>query len=307
MSARNGSHAVRSGNSERIKKKPQRSQFMTAKDITLDLVIRYGFQVLGAIIILTVGVLLARWIGNFTNRWLEPHVKEPPMRLLMVRAIRILVLMLALLVALDKFGFQIAPLVAAIGVAGVGVGFAFQGVLGNIVAGLSIIFTKPYRVGEYIELLNVHGQVVTIELFSTKLLTLDRSRVVIPNRRIVGEILHNYGTKRQLELKVGVSYGANLDEALAIVKEVLAANPRVLKEPQPVIGISELGDFSVTLLIQSWIDVMDVIKARAELYQAILERFRASKIDIPFPQREIRLLGDGAFSETQGRPRDLQE
>ena len=229
------------------------------------------------------------------------------MRLLMVRAIRILVLMLALLVALDKFGFQIAPLVAAIGVAGVGVGFAFQGVLGNIVAGLSIIFTKPYRVGEYIELLNVHGQVVAIELFSTKLLQLDLSRVVIPNRRIVGEILHNYGTKRQLELKVGVSYGANLDEALAIVKEVLAANPRVLKEPQPVIGISELGDFSVTLLIQPWIDVADVIKARAELYKAILERFRASKIEIPFPQREIRLLGDGAFSETQGRPRDLRE
>ena len=280
---------------------------MTAKDITLDLVIRYGFQVLGAIVILTVGVVLARWIGNFTNRWLEPRVKEPPMRLLMVRAIRILVLMLALLVALDKFGFQIAPLVAAIGVAGVGVGFAFQGVLGNIVAGLSIIFTKPYRVGEYIELLNVHGQVVTIELFSTKLLQLDLSRVVIPNRRIVGEILHNYGTKRQLELKVGVSYGANLDEALAIVKEVLAANPRVLKEPQPVIGISELGDFSVTLLIQPWIDVADVIKARAELYKAILERFRASKIEIPLPQREIRLLGDGAFSETQDRPRDLRE
>src|SRR5437762_10139000 len=150
---------------------------MTAKDITLDLVIRYGFQVLGAIIILTVGVLLARWVGNFTNRWLEPRVKEPPMRLLMVRAIRILVLILALLVALDKFGFQIAPLVAAVGVAGVGVGFAFQGVLANIVAGLSIIFTKPYRVGEYIELLGVHGQVVAVELFSTTLVQLDQSRV----------------------------------------------------------------------------------------------------------------------------------
>jgi small conductance mechanosensitive channel len=124
---------------------------MTAKDITLDLVIRYGFQVLGALIILTIGVLLARWLGNVSNRWLESRVKEPPMRLLMVRALRVLVLILTLLVALDKFGFQVAPLVAAVGVAGVGVGFAFQGVLGNIIAGLSIIFTKPYRVGEYIE------------------------------------------------------------------------------------------------------------------------------------------------------------
>ena len=259
---------------------------MTAKEITLDLIIRYGFQVLGAIIILTVGVFLARWIGNVSNRWLESRVKEPPMRLLMVRAIRILVILLTLLVALDKFGFQIAPLVAAVGVAGVGVGFAFQGVLGNIVAGLSIIFTKPYRVAEYIELLNVHGQVVTIELFSTTLVQLDQSRVVIPNRRIVGEILHNYGTIRQLQLKVGVAYGANLDEVLLV-----AANPRVLKEPAPLIGISELADSSLTLSIQPWVAVSDMVNARAELYKAIVERFRASKIDIPFPVREVRLLG----------------
>jgi small conductance mechanosensitive channel len=264
---------------------------MTAKDITLDLIIRYGFQVLGAIIILTVGVLLARWVGNLTNRWLESRVKEPPMRLLMVRITRILVLALTLLVALDKFGFQIAPLVAAVGVAGVGVGFAFQGVLGNIVAGLSIIFTKPYRVGEYIELLNVHGQVVTIELFSTTLVQLDQSRVVIPNRRIVGEILHNYGMIRQLQLKVGVAYGANLDEVLGVAKEIVATNPRALKEPAPVIGISELADSSVTLSIQPWVAVADMVGARAELYKTIVERFRASKIDTPFPVREVRLLG----------------
>src|SRR5437773_10236068 len=240
---------------------------MTSKDISLGLVIRYGFQVLGAIIILTVGVLLARWVGNFTNRWLEPRVKEPPMRLLMVRAIRILVLILALLVALDKFGFQIAPLVAAIGVAGVGVGFAFQGVLGNIVAGLSIIFTKPYRVGEYIELLGVHGQVVAIELFSTTLIQLDQSRVVIPNHKIVGEILHNYGTIRQLQLKVGIAYGANLDEVLVVAKEIVEASVSVLKEPAPLIAISDLTDSSLTLSIQPWVAIADMITARAELYQ----------------------------------------
>ena len=212
------------------------------------------------------------------------------MRLLMVRVIRILVILLTLLVALDKFGFQIAPLVAAVGVAGLGVGLAFQGVLANVVAGLSIIFTKPYRVGEYIELLNVHGQVLTIELFSTTLLQLDQSRVVIPNRRIVGEILHNYGMIRQLQLKVGVAYDANLDEILGIAKEIVSANPRALKEPAPVIGISELADSSVTLSIQPWVAITDMVRARGELYKAIVERFRASKIDIPFPLRKVRLL-----------------
>jgi small conductance mechanosensitive channel len=158
------------------------------------------------------------------------------------------------------------------------------------VAGLSIIFTKPYRVGEYIELLNVHGQVVAIELFSTTLVQLDQSRVVIPNRRIVGEIFHNYGTIRQLQLKVRVAYGANLDEVLGVAKEIVATNPRALKEPSPVIGISELADSSVTLSIQPWVAVTDMVSARAELYKAVVERFRASKIDVPFPVREVRLL-----------------
>jgi len=264
---------------------------MTAKDITLDLIIRYGFQILGALIILIVGVLLARWIAKLTNRGLEARVKEAPTRLLIVRATRILVLMLTLLVALDKLGFQIAPLVAAIGVAGVGLGFAFHGVLANIIAGLSIVFTRPYRVGEYIEMLGVQGQVVAIELFSTTLAQLDQSRIVIPNHKIVGEILHNYGAMRQLQLKVGVAYGANLNEALVVAKQVVAADPRVLKEPEAWIGISELADSSVTLSIQPWVLVADMITARTQLYQAIVERFRESKIEIPFPVREVRLIG----------------
>ena len=126
------------------------------------------------------------------------------MRTLFVRVARIVILLMVLVVALDKFGFQIAPLVAGIGVAGIGIGFALQGVLGNVVAGLSIIFTKPFRVGEYVEVAGVHGDVSAIELFSTTLVHPDRSRIVIPNRKIVGEILHNFGAMRQLALTVQV-------------------------------------------------------------------------------------------------------
>jgi small conductance mechanosensitive channel len=263
---------------------------MSPKDITLDLIIRYGFQVLGAIVILIAGSLLARWIGNLSDRWLELQVKDPPTRTLLVRTIRITVILMAVLVALDKFGFQIAPFVAVVGVAGVGIGFAFQGVLGNIVAGLSIIFTKPFRVGDYIELLGVHGQVVTVELFSTALIQLDLSRVVIPNRKIVGEILHNFGTVRQLTLSVGVSYAANLNQVIATAREVVTAHPCVLPEPSPVIGVGELGGSSVTLVIQPWVHVADVVRTKPELYQAIVERFRAGNIEIPFPTQEVRLL-----------------
>jgi small conductance mechanosensitive channel len=263
---------------------------MSPKDITLDLIIRYGFQVLGAVIILSLGALAARWAGNLCDRWMQPHIKEPPMRLLIVRIIRVLIIIMAFLIALDKFGFQVAPLVAAIGVAGLGVGLAFQGVLSNLVAGLTIIFTKPYRVGEYIELLGVQGQVATIELFSTTLIHPDESRVVIPNRKVVGEILHNYGRVRQISLAVGLAYGAEFNDALALTRAVVAANPRVLKQPAPLIGINELGASSVTVTIQPWVSIADVASVRGELYQALVERFREKKIDIPLPQSEIRML-----------------
>ena len=115
-----------------------------------------------------------------------------------------MVLAFTLVVALDQFGVQVAPLIAGIGVAGIGIGIALQGVLRNVMAGLSIIFTKPFRVGDYIDIVGVYGQVTTIDIFSTTLMHADLSKVVIPNHKIVGEILHNYGRMRQLNLTVGV-------------------------------------------------------------------------------------------------------
>ena len=262
---------------------------LSAKDLVLDLVIRYGFELLGALVILAVGALLARWIGGVTQRALERKTLEPPVRILLVRVVRVIVMLFAVVVAIDKFGFQIAPLVAGIGVAGLGIGIALQGVLSNVVAGLSIILTKPFKVGEYIEIAGVRGQVTTIELFSTTLVHLDQARVIIPNRKIVGEILHNYGAMRQLDLTVGVAYGSDVSQAVATVREVLAADARVLKAPVPVVGVTALGDSAIAIGVGPWVAVTDYIAARAEVYQAVLERFQARGIDIPCPQREVRL------------------
>src|SRR4029450_8638754 len=118
----------------------------SAKDLTMDLAIRYGFQVMGEFVIIGVGLLVARGGGNVVYDWVEKRPLDPPARTLMGRSVRIVVMIFALVVALDKFGFQIAPLVAGIGVAGLGIGIALQGVLSNVVAGLTIIFTKPFRV-----------------------------------------------------------------------------------------------------------------------------------------------------------------
>jgi len=250
----------------------------------------YGFQIIGALIILTIGFAIAWWVGRGLREWLEKRHIEPPIVMLAVRVVRLLIFLVALLQALEKLSVPIGPALAGIGVAGIGIGLALQSVLVNLVAGLSIIFTKPFRIGEYIEISGVQGQVTKIELFSTTLVHTDYSRVVIPNRKIVGEILHNYGKVRQHDLSVGVAYGTNLNDALAIARGVLVNNPRVLKEPAPVIGVTMLADSSINIAVKPWTSVDDYVAAQAEIYQAIVEKFRTANIQIPFPQREVRML-----------------
>ena len=264
------------------------------QDLVIDLAIRYGFQVIGAIVILAVGAILGRWLGGLIDRRLQARAMEPPMRLLFVRVLRIVVMLFAVVVALDKFGFQIAPLVAGIGVAGLGIGLALQGVLGNVVAGLSIIFTKPFRVGEYIEITGVRGDVASIELFSTTLLHPDRSRIVIPNRKIVGEILHNFGTMRQLSLSLPVGQPGDVSLLLAGVRQVVGTNPRVLKDPAPSIRIVEVDHDGVRIAVQPWVRVPDVVVADGELYQALLEHLRARGLPAGIPRRHEVRLQNGA-------------
>ncbi len=259
-------------------------------DAVFDLAVRYGFEVLGAIVIIVAGLIVARWTGNAVDQRLRKQAMEPPLRILIVRVCKVLVMVFAALVALDKFGFQIAPLVAGIGVAGVGVGLALQGVLGNLMAGLTIIFTKPFRVGEYVSLLNVHGAVAQIELFSTVLLHPDHSRVVIPNRRIVGEILHNYGKTRQLKVSVSIPLGADVGQALTVARDVVARNPKALREPAPVIGVDAVTEGVIRIAVQPWVQVAEEIVAGAELYEALVAGLKARDIALGTTATDVRLL-----------------
>jgi small conductance mechanosensitive channel len=254
---------------------------MIAMDTITQYAVQYGMKAIVALGIFTAGVMTARWAGNLAQQQLERHTLEPPVRLLLVRVVKIIVLLFTAVIALDALGVPIAPLVAGIGVAGVGIGLALQGVLGNVMAGLSIIFTKPFKVGEHVSLLGVHGDVVLIDIFSTTLMHPDRSRVIIPNRKIIGEVLHNFGTIRQIHLTVDVSYNTNLNQALEIIHEVVVGHPHVLKDPAPSIGVSNLGHPAVTIAIEPWTTVVRYASAQGEINKAIIERFRDARIQFP--------------------------
>jgi len=264
------------------------------KSSVLDMVIRFGPKLLVAVIILAAGYMVGRWMGGILERMLTRFQLEAPVRSLLVRMGRLLVLVLFAIMALQNLGVELLPLIAGLGVAGAGIALAAQGVLGNVFAGLTIIFTQPFHVGNYISIGKEEGEVLDISLFSTTLGHLDQSKVVIPNRKIVGEILHNYGGIRQLDVVVGVSYGTDLSVALDLVSEVLRSNPRVLQDPAPRFGVTRLADSGVSVSVNPWVSLPDYDPALREINRAILETFRARNVDIPLPQREVRLLGSQA-------------
>jgi small conductance mechanosensitive channel len=264
------------------------------KSTAIDLAMHFGPKLLVAILILTIGVYVGRWVGRFVHKGLVKFDMEPPVRELLVRILRVLVLGIFLLMALQNLGVELLPLIAGLGVAGAGIALAMQGVLGNLVAGLTIIFTRPFRVGEYVSMLDEEGEVLQIKLFNTVLGHPDLSRVVIPNRKIAGEILHNYGRIRQMEVVVGVAYDTDLNAAIAAIHDILQLNPRVLKDPKPMVQVAVLADSSINIGVKPWSSVHDRVDVEGEINKAIVENFRTRGIVIPFPQREVRLLSRAA-------------
>jgi small conductance mechanosensitive channel len=255
----------------------------------IDMGIRFGPKLLVAILILAAGYFAGRWAGRAVQRSLARFQLEPPVLSLIARVAHVLVLGLFVIMALQNLGVELLPLIAGLGIAGAGIALAMQGVLGNAVAGLTIIFTRPFRVGDYISIVKEEGEVLDVKLFSTTLGHADLSRVVIPNRKIVGEILHNYGKIRQLRVEVTVSYDADIAAALQVATDVVRANPRVLKEPAPGTRVTTLADSGVRISAAPWVALPDYGPASSELPHAILEAFRRRGIAIPAPQREIRI------------------
>ena len=265
-----------------------------AQELATEFAVRFAPKLLAAALVLVAGWFATNWILRILRNGLVRMQLEPPVRELLERVLRVLLLALVLIIALQNLGVELLPLIAGLGIAGAGVALAMQGVLSNVAAGLTIIFTKPFRVGQYISIVGEEGEVRSISLFSTVLRHLDLSDVVIPNRKIAGEILHNYGAIRQLALAVRVGYDTDLDAAARVAFDVLNANPRVLREPAPLVFVTSLGDSSIEIGVRPWVAVNDFGPATGELNQALVRAFHARGIAIPLPRQEVKLLGSSA-------------
>jgi small conductance mechanosensitive channel len=266
-------------------------------NIVVEFLVTYSFQILGAIIILIVGIKVAGWLGRLASNFCEKHDLDVTLSRFLGNVVKVLVLTFVIIIAIGKFGISIAPFIAALGALAFGSSFALQGPLSNYGAGLSIILSRPFIVGNTITVQGVSGVVDEIRLAATILSTEDGEVITIPNKHIVGEIIHNSFENKIVEMTVGISYGDDPQKAIDVLSESLKGIPEVITEPPPQIGIDEFGDSSINIGLRYWVETKKYFQSKYQVNQAIHQQLADAGITIPFPQREVRLLSEGNLSE----------
>lgn len=271
------------------------TEISTAKklvDMIIEFCVKYSFQVLGGIIILLVGLFIAKVTGNILKRLFEKHKFDVTVGKFVIGIVKMLIMIFAGLIALGKFGITIAPFIAGLSVVGFGTSFALQGPLSNYAAGATLIFTKPFKVGDIIEVTGVMGEVEDMTLARTQVRTVDGTLIVIPNKQIIGEVIHNYSDLKKLDIKVGVSYSADIDKAISVVKNIVHSDARVSQSPIPKVGIAEFADSSINIYTRLWCKQKDYWDTMFEINKKIYDEFKNQKITIPFPQRDVHIYNE---------------
>jgi small conductance mechanosensitive channel len=244
-----------------------------------------------AIIILALGYWGAGFVARLVKGLLERRAVDPALTGFVSNLINIVVVTFALIAALNQLGIQTTSLVAIVGAAGLAIGLALRDSLGNFAAGVMILIFKQFKAGDLIEAAGVLGVVETLNIFSTQLKTADNKAIFVPNGKLIGDNIINYSAKptRRVDLVIGVSYKADLSHVKSVLKEILANDSRILKDPAPTIGVLELADNSVNFAVRPWVAATDYWGVYFDLHAVIKTRFDEEAIGIPYPQRDVHL------------------
>jgi len=263
----------------------------------VDQLVDLGLNVVAAIAILVVGWVVAGWVERIVRSSTQRNERlDATLVSVLARIARWGVLAFTLIAVLDRFGVQTTSLVALLGAAGLAIGLALQGALSNVAAGVMILGLRPFRIGDAVDIGGSMGMVEDVGLFVTKMRTFEGVPVFMPNGRIWGNEIKNFSRaeRRRIDLTIGVGYGDDLDHALAALQAVVAAEPRVLADPEPLIKVTALGDSSVDLLVRVWTLPADFLATQMDLTKAIKQRLDAEGLTIPFPQRDVHLIREPA-------------
>lgn len=255
------------------------------------LALEYGLNLVAAIAIFVGGKWLAERLIGVAKRLMERRGFDPTVVGFVANIAFVILVVLVIIAALSQLGIPTAQFIAIIGAAGLAIGLALQGSLSNFASGVLLVSFRPARVGDYIEAAGTAGTVSEITVFSTTLITPDKRTITVPNSKMLDGPLVNYTTSavRRLELVIGISYGSDVDRAIAVLQRLCDEDPRVLDEPAPVIGVLKLADSSVNIALRPHVANTDYWPLHFDMNARIKQAFDAEGIGIPFPQMDVHL------------------
>jgi small conductance mechanosensitive channel len=247
-------------------------------------------SILGAIVILILGFLIAGWARRRVIKLgLKYEALDDTLFIFLGNITRYAILIFTALFVLNTFGVQTTSFVAVIGAAGLAIGLALQGTLSNVAAGVMIIVFRPIKLGDFVQVGGETGAVKSISLNYTELASAANVQIIIPNAQVWGNTITNFSIypTRRAEWVFGVGYGADLKLAEQVIRETIMADPRAKSDPAPFVQVNNLGDFSVDFLVRVWVDSSDFFAFQADMKRAVKEALDKAQIDIPFPTQTL--------------------
>lgn len=275
---------------------------MNIKEITetsIDLLTQWGFKVLGAIVLLIVGRMVAGVIRKAIRRAMKKADADPTLIPFVSSLVYYLAMAVVFIAVLGIFGIQTTSLVAMLGAAGLAVGLALQGTLSHFASGVMLLIFRPFGVGDLVEVAGTTGKVEKIGIFTTTLKSVDNIMITVPNSQVYGNTIRNmngYETRR-VDMVMGVSYDDDPSKAMETLRRVIGEDSRVLPEPEPQVAVAELADSSVNFVVRPWCKAEDYWDVKFDLTRRFKEELEVAGCSIPFPQRDVHLFQPAAASE----------
>ncbi len=250
---------------------------------------RYGLQVLGALAIFLVGRWLSKVVSGLIARGLTKAKVDPTLVPFVENLTYVVLLVLVIVAALQSMSVPMTSAVTVIGAAGLAIGLAWQGSLANFAAGVLLLLFKPFKVGDFIEAAGTKGTVKAVHIFNTILTSPDNVKIIVPNGQITGGCITNYTANdtRRVDLIASVSYDDDLQKARRVIESVLAAEKRILSEPAPQVAVSEMADSSINFVVRPWVKTSDYWAVRFDLTAKLKMAFDENGITVPFTSYQL--------------------
>ncbi len=260
-------------------------------DQSLNVAYQYGPKLLGGVVVWIIGSILIKKLLNVFAKVLDKQKVDASLQPFLLSVIGILLKVLLVISVLSMLGVAMTSFIAILGAAGLAIGMALSGTLQNFAGGVMILIFKPFKVGDLIDAQGHKGKVKEIQIFNTILTDLDNKTIIIPNGGLSTDSMVNYSTEptRRVDISVGIAYGENVDKSREILIDLAKNDKRVLSDPAPFIGVTEMADSSVNLTFRVWINSDDYWGVYFDMNENVYNAFNKSGVQIPFPQMDIHI------------------